>query len=60
MENQTQFNSNKSFTHENFGDSKLSKSKELNPSMSIQEKSPDEYENKINNLGSSQGVTNNG
>lgn len=53
MEQQTQRNTPRSFTKDNFGDIKLDKSKELNPSMSIQEQAPDEYENKIKNLGGS-------
>lgn len=58
MEKQTTRNENRSFTHENFGNIKLSKSKELNPNMTIKEASPDEYQNKLENLNGNGGQTN--
>lgn len=39
------------FMHETFGDSKLSKSKELSTSMTIKPSERDEYETKIHSLG---------
>ena len=39
------------FTHANFGDSKLSKSKELSTSMSIKPSERDAYETKLHALG---------
>lgn len=39
------------FIGESFGDNKLSKSTELNESMSISDSSRDEYESKIHSLG---------
>lgn len=37
-----------------YGDDKLDKSNELNDSMTINEASRDEYENKLHNLGGTQ------
>lgn len=44
-------NKTRSFMSSDYGDSKLDKSAELNESMTIRETSPDEYTNKIRNLG---------
>ena len=52
-----QKNENRSFMKGSYNDNKLDKSSELNDSMSIDEKSRDEYEQKLHNLG---GTQNNG
>ena len=43
-------NENKSFMHTTYEDNKLSKSKELNASMTIESTAADEYTNKIKNI----------
>ena len=43
-------NENKSFMHYTYDDNKLSKSKELNASMSIESSAADEYTNKLKNI----------
>ena len=52
-----QKNETRSFMKGSYNDHKLDKSSELNDSMSIDEKSRDEYEQKLHNLG---GTQNNG
>ena len=52
-----QKNQTRSFMKGSYEDNKLDKSSELNDSMSIDEKSRDEYEQKLHNLG---GTQNNG
>ena len=52
-----QKNNTRSFMKGTYQDNKLDKSSELNDSMSIDEKSRDEYEQKLHNLG---GTQNNG
>ena len=49
-----QKNETRSFMKGTYQDNKLDKSSELNESMSIDEKSRDEYEQKLHNLGGSQ------
>ena len=49
MERETQ--ETRSFTQSSYGNDKLDKSKELNSDMTIKETSPDEYTNKLENLG---------
>ena len=49
-----QKNQTRSFMKGSYEDHKLDKSSELNDSMSIDEKSRDEYEQKLHNLGGSQ------
>ena len=49
-----QKNENRSFMKGSYNDHKLDKSSELNDSMSIDEKSRDEYEQKLHYLGGSQ------
>ena len=49
-----QKNETRSFMKGTYQDNKLDKSSELNDSMSIDEKSRDEYEQKLHNLGGSQ------
>ena len=43
-------NENKSFMRSTYDDNKLSKSKELNASMSIESSAADEYTNKLKNI----------
>ena len=43
-------NENKSFMHTTYEDNKLSKSRELNASMSIESTTADEYTNKLKNI----------
>ena len=43
-------NENKSFMNSTYDDNKLSKSKELNASMSIESSAADEYTNKLKNI----------
>ena len=43
-------NENKSFMHSTYEDNKLSKSKELNASMTIESSPADEYTNKLKNI----------
>ena len=43
-------NENKGFMHTTYEDNKLSKSKELNASMSIESTAADEYTNKLKNI----------
>ena len=43
-------NENKSFMHTTYEDNKLSKSKELNASMTIESAAADEYTNKLKNI----------
>ena len=43
-------NENKSFMHTTYEDNKISKSKELNASMSIESTAADEYTNKLKNI----------
>ena len=52
-----QKNQNRSFMKGTYQDNKLDKSSELNDSMTINESSRDEYEQKLHNLG---GTQNNG
>ena len=52
-----QKNENRSFMKGTYQDNKLDKSSELNDSMTINESSRDEYEQKLHNLG---GTQNNG
>lgn len=47
-------NENKSFMKDHFNNQKLSKDNELNKSMTIKETQPDEYEQKIHQLGGRQ------
>ena len=49
MERETQ--ETRSFAQSSYGNDKLDKSKELNSDMTIKETSPDEYTNKLENLG---------
>lgn len=49
MENETA--NVKDFMSDSFGDGKLSKELELNESMTIAQQAPDEYTNKLNNIG---------
>ena len=49
-----QKNETRSFMKGSYSDNKLDKASELNDSMSIDEKSRDEYEQKLHNLGGSQ------
>lgn len=49
-------NTLKGFMKNDYGDSKMDKSSELNETMSITESSPDEYTRKIRNLGGSANV----
>ena len=49
-----QKNETRSFMKGTYQDNKLDKSSELNDSMSIDEKSRDDYEQKLHNLGGSQ------
>lgn len=44
-------NENRNFMHSDYSDDKLSKSKELNQSMSIAETNTDQYENAIHRIG---------
>ena len=46
-----QKNENRSFMKDNYEDTRLDKSKELNENMTINEQSKDEYESKLHNLG---------
>lgn len=55
MENQTSFNKPRDFMKSNYGDEKLNKSTELNNTMSIENKSNDEYTKKLENLNSNGG-----
>lgn len=55
MENQTSFNQPRDFMKSNYGDDKLNKSTELNNSMSVENKSADEYAKKLENLNSQGG-----
>lgn len=57
MNDLEQKNETRSFMKGTYQDNKLDKSSELNDSMSIDEKSRDEYEQKLHNLG---GTQNNG
>ena len=43
-------NENKSFMRSTYDDNKLSKSKELNASMTIESSASDEYTNKLKNI----------
>ena len=43
-------NENKGFMHTTYEDNKLSKSKELNASMTIESSAADEYTNKLKNI----------
>lgn len=43
-------NENKGFMHSTYEDNKLSKSRELNASMSIESTAADEYTNKLKNI----------
>lgn len=54
MNDLEQKNNTRSFMKGTYNDNKLDKSSELNESMSIDEKSRDEYEQKLHNLGGSQ------
>ena len=54
MNDLEQKNETRSFMKGTYQDNKLDKSSELNDSMSIDEKSRDEYEQKLHNLGGSQ------
>ena len=49
-----QKNETRSFMKGSYQDNKLDKSSELNDSMTINESSRDEYEQKLHNLGGSQ------
>ena len=57
MNDLEQKNENRSFMKGTYQDNKLDKSSELNDSMTINESSRDEYEQKLHNLG---GTQNNG
>ena len=57
MNDLEQKNNTRSFMKGTYQDNKLDKSSELNDSMSIDERSRDEYEQKLHNLG---GTQNNG
>ena len=57
MNDLEQKNENRSFMKGTYEDHKLDKSSELNDSMTINESSRDEYEQKLHNLG---GTQNNG
>lgn len=54
MNDLEQKNETRSFMKGTYQDNKLDKSSELNDSMTIDEKSRDEYEQKLHNLGGSQ------
>ena len=47
-------NTNRDFMGQCFGDGKMSKSTELNDSMTISNSGADEYERKIHNMGGNQ------
>ena len=54
MNDLEQKNETRSFMKGTYQDTKLDKSSELNDSMTINESSRDEYEQKLHNLGGSQ------
>ena len=54
MNDLEQKNETRSFMKGSYEDNKLDKSSELNDSMTINESSRDEYEQKLHNLGGSQ------
>ena len=54
MNDLEQKNETRSFMKGTYQDNKLDKSSELNDSMTINESSRDEYEQKLHNLGGSQ------